>query len=323
MVNQPIVSIIVPVYKVEKYLRQCVESVLAQTYSNWQLILVDDGSPDSSGKICDQYSRNDERIRVLHIENKGLSGARNAALPFVEGEFLTFLDADDALHPKFIELTLSHFSEDIDVVASSHTFDESYRAVPASFPVYEFSGKEFTCEILYQSIKGCTNSACGKLYRSSLFNSIRFKPGIGYEDLELFYRLFSRLNKIIYIPLPLYFYRQHTGSYIHTFSKSRADVLDVTDEMKRYFSPAEATADKELYRAACDRRLSAYFNILGLMAKNRVKDKALELRCRDGIKCERWQSLIDPQVRFRNKAATILSYLGGFPLYKFIARFYY
>lgn len=323
MGNQPIVSIIVPVYKVEKYLRQCVESVLAQTYSTWQLILVDDGSPDSSGEICDEYSRNDERIQVLHIENRGFSGARNAALPFVEGEFLTFLDADDALHPKFLELTLSRFAEDVDVVASAHTFDESYRAIPASFPEYEFSGREFTREILYQSIIGCINSAWGKIYRSSLFTSVRFKPGIGYEDLELFYRLFPSLNKIIYIYLPLYFYRQHTGSYIHTFSKNRADVLDVTDEMKRYFSPAEATADEELYRAACDRRLSAYFNILGLMAKNHVKDRDLELRCRTGIKCERWHSLLNPNVRLRNKVATILSYLGGFRLYKFVARFYY
>lgn len=318
-----LVSIIVPVYKVEKYLRQCVQSVLAQTYSDWQLILVDDGSPDACGRICDEYSLSDERIKVLHIENRGLSGARNAGLDLVESDYLTFLDADDMLHPEFLEIAMSGFREDVDVVSVSHTFNESFVSVPELYPQRLFSGKEFSLKILYQSLKDCTNSVWGKVYRSSLFENIRFKLGIGYEDLELFYRLFPKVNKVLYIPLPLYLYRQHDQSYIHTFSAKRLDVLDVTDAMKEFFSPSGSGKDKELYRAACDRRLSAYCNILGLMSKNGVEDKETEQRCRLGIKEERWRSFINPRVRLRNKLAAIIIYIGGFPLYKSVARLYY
>lgn len=105
--NGPLVSVIVPVYRVEKYLRICVDSILAQTYSDLEVILVDDGSPDGCPAICDEYAQQDARVRVIHQKNAGLSAARNAGLDLCQGEYITFIDSDDFVHPRFVELLLN------------------------------------------------------------------------------------------------------------------------------------------------------------------------------------------------------------------------
>ena len=319
---QPVVSIIVPVYKTEKYLRQCVESVLAQTYIYWELILVDDGSPDNSGRICDEYANQDTRIITIHTYNQGLSCARNNGLIHATGEFLTFLDSDDTLHPDFLKIMME-YSRYGDIICSDFTFEDfDHNLKIGSVSYNEYSGKNFTLKILYQSLNNCSNSAWGKLFRRSVFTQL-FTPGIYYEDLDLFYRLFPEIHTVVHIPLPLYYYRQHSESYVHVFNPKRKDVLDVTDRMKFYFNSGGEHPDKELFKAARDRRLSAHFNILGLMAANNYNDKALESRCWKGIIEERWSSLLNPHVRSRNKIATILTIIGGKALYKIIARSFY
>lgn len=322
MGSQPVVSIIVPVYKTEKYLRQCVESVLAQTYLCWELILVDDGSPDNSGKICDEYAAQDSRIKVLHTDNQGLSSARNNGLKLVQGEYISFLDSDDTLHPDFLRTLVANRAEG-DIICANFTFGSFPKIEGSDFtPHSDYTGKEFTLKILYQTIPDCSNSAWGKLYRRTDFTQA-FTPGIYYEDLDLFYRLVPDTTQVSHIPLQLYHYRQHSESYVHIFNPKRGDVLDVTDRMKHYFSPEGKHPDKELYRAARDRRLSAHFNILGLMTANQYSDEALETRCWRGIKEERWQSLLNPKVRVRNKIAVIITLVGGKALYKFFARYFY
>ena len=110
--NRPLVSIIVPCYKVEQYLPVCIESVLGQTYDNWELILVDDGSPDRSGEICDQYAAKDKRINVIHKPNGGLSSARNAGLDMMNGEYVTFLDSDDFWHKDYLRVMMKHIDDE-------------------------------------------------------------------------------------------------------------------------------------------------------------------------------------------------------------------
>ena len=116
----PKISVIVPVYKVEPYLHECVDSILAQTFTDFELILVDDGSSDNCGKICDEYAAKDSRIRVIHQENRGVSAARNAALDAAKGEFIAFIDSDDVVNVYYLEVLLSGMDEDTDIVACKY-----------------------------------------------------------------------------------------------------------------------------------------------------------------------------------------------------------
>lgn len=316
-----LISIIVPVYGVEKYLRQCVDSVLAQTYSNWELILVDDGSQDACPAICDEYVAKDSRIKVIHQENGGLSCARNAGLKDSYGSFVTFLDADDAFHPRFLEISLDVINRmGADVSCVCFTTNEfsvnSYKSDSS------FGCVEYMCDIFYQKRYDCTHSACGKLYKRSLLPKLPFTVGIGYEDLDAFYRYFPQFEKIAVSYRKLYYYRQNPESYLHKFNIGRADVLDVTDRIVEYFGEKGEYPNKDLLRAAKDRRMSAHFNIFCLMSVNKYHDNDLEKRCWNVIKKERLNSLLNPNVRLKNKIGAFLSYFGK-SLLRILARFIY
>lgn len=322
----PEITVIVPVYNVEKYLRQCVHSVLAQTYSGWQLILVDDGSTDSCARICDEYAVSDPRIRVVHSFNAGVSVARNKGIGLADTEYLTFLDADDLLHPRFLEQALHDIRESkAEVVCFGYTANsrDLEKETELKSGIMLSDGRTYTELVLYQRNPAQTPGMCGKLFRSVVFENVRFAPCIGYEDLDLFYRLFTDLKTVAYSDLRLYYYRVNPDSFIHTFNEKRKDVLDVTDAMKNYYSDCGKHPDTVLYRAASDRRLSAHFNILGLMTVNSVSDVKLEDRCWNGILEERKSSLANPKVRFKNKMAVFLSYIGGRPLIRLLSRVIY
>ncbi len=316
-----LISIIVPVYGVEKYLRQCVDSVLAQTYSNWELILVDDGSPDNCPAICDEYAAGDSRISVIHQENGGLSCARNSGLNNSKGNLVTFVDADDKIHPKFLEVSLIVMNKaDADISCVCFTSNDFSDKICGSEKF--FSGLEFSCDILYQKYCDCTHSAWGKLYKRKILPEYPFTEGIGYEDLDAFYRIFPQLNRVVVNYCKLYYYRQNPESYLHRFNIGRADVLDVTDRIADYFGESGEYPDMELQRAARDRKMSAHFNIFCLMAVNKYEDKDLEERCWNVVKQERMSSLLNPNVRIKNKIGAFLSYFGKTTI-RILARFVY
>ncbi len=310
------VSVIIPVYNAEKYLSQTIDSVLSQTYTDWELILVDDGSTDSSGNICDEACAKDSRIKVYHISNGGLSCARNLGLDNAAGDFIFFLDADDLLPSRAIE-TLLLFSKECDIVSAplKHFKDSkrpSDKCVASSLSNYTLSSIEALENILYQ--KNIDNSACGKLYSSNIWKGVRFRAGTGYEDLDIISSLFLKANRVVILETPLYYYRQHKESYIHTFSLNRADVLEVTKRLTDYVS-AECP---ELLKAARSRQLSANFNMLGLIAANRKyiegdagKANEIAYRCWNKIKELRGESLRNPSVRLKNKIGIVASYIGG------------
>lgn len=311
--SNTLISIIVPAYQAEKYLRQCVESVLAQTYSNWQLILVDDGSTDGTAEICNRYAASDSRITTLHKKNSGLSDTRNYALDYADGQYLAFLDADDMIAPGFLERTIEIALQcNADVVTTDFTFDQNglYNG-KADRTVKIYSGRDFTKHILYQKFTTCTNTAWAKLYRREIFRRARFKYGIGYEDLEIFPKIFYSLERVAYLRAPLYYYRQHDNSYLHTFTLKRMDVLDVTDSICKTFSDSGKYPDIALHRAALDRRMSAHFNILILLITNSYKHPELEQRCWTVIKQQRLKSLFDRNVRLKNKLGAIASLFGN------------
>lgn len=334
--RSPLVSIIVPVYNTEEYLRQCIESVLAQTYSDWELILIDDGSRDASGQICDIATRSTSRIKVVHTKNHGLSAARNTGLDKARGEYITFLDSDDILHPLFLELMMNKIMRyKAEIVACeikkfADGFDSySSIAMRLGFDSYVekmscqcYAGSEITRKALYQRTINC--SACGKLFSRRLWKEKRFREGTMYEDLDIIPRILldSRLTAIY--DIALYFYCQHGESFLHTFSFRRTDVLEVTRRLVVHMSAISPS----LRKGALDRQMSANFNILGLMEANiprlegeeREKASSIADECWGKIKELRAGRLLDRRVRLKNKAGIIISYIGGIWLLKLLYR---
>lgn len=232
------ISIIVPVYKVEEYLPQCIDSVLNQTFTNFELILVDDGSPDRCGMICDEYANRDSRIVVIHQENGGVSAARNAALDWVlansESRWITFVDSDDCIAPNYLsELHKYGTERNADVVVTgAQTFanDSELESAPCNIVrVYEQTGRA-CCEDIFKRQDFFMSSPWGKLFRRALFSDMRFPEGRQYEDLNLIPRILYQTSEVIVLRSWLYRYRQRDGSIIHsTFSMRRYDQIEAID----------------------------------------------------------------------------------------------
>ena len=233
-------SIIIPVYKVEKYLETCVESVLKQTQQDFEIILVDDGSPDRCPQICDDLLKRDERIHVLHKQNGGLSSARNAGMRIAQGEYYFFLDSDDYLHPQTLEILQNiAIKESCDIVCSNYLITDQRKISfdPIEYMVnYEcFSGQE-ALKKMYDPSLGMSVIACAKLYRSKLFTQVSFPEGCLHEDEFTTYKLYFRANKIAYIDKKLYYYYQNTESITRsTYILERLVVLRAFKERMDFF----------------------------------------------------------------------------------------
>lgn len=303
------VSIIIPVYNVQDYLARCVDSVLTQTYTDLEIILVDDGSIDISGDICDEYALHDARVRVIHKENGGLSDARNAGLDEARGNYVAFIDADDYVDPSFVELLLKTINETGAQIAVS-TWQElkdgdKPRKVKTKRPRCTIlTQEEAISSVFYQ--KKLNHSACSRIFETQLFNNLRFPEGMLYEDLAIIYPLLCKVEKVALINTPMYYYMHRQGSIITTMSLRRTHVLDhierieeqVTDEAPQYLP------------AVRSRHLSACFNMLRLMPVDDPKWQATKERCWDYIKNMRFLCIKDSKVRLKNKIACLLSYFG-------------
>lgn len=214
----PLVSVIVPVYNVYPYLHEAIDSVINQTYTNLEIILIDDGSTDGSGEICDEYAERDSRIRVIHQDNKGLSAARNIGLENMTGEVLAFLDPDDAFQYSFIEKTLAALqNEDADMVlckydiqyTTAHMKTTSSKKTQPLIAPGVFDRNEVLSSLVNCKINV---SVWNKLYRRELWNSIRFHEGHVCEDHEAIFKICSLCEKICVLPDSLYNHRKRPGS---------------------------------------------------------------------------------------------------------------
>ena len=210
------ISVIVPVYNVEQYLPRCVNSILSQSYPNFELILVDDGSPDNCGAICDEYARRDFRVRVIHQANGGLSAARNAGIDWAfansNSQWLTFIDSDDWVHPDYLK-TLLHAAKSTNLPLSICGFIRTSGEEPVIDPtLLQFqlwSSEHFFVEHNVNSI-----IACGKLYKKNLFSSIRYLLGKLHKDEFTTYKLLFSTEKVAIIDAPLYYYFQNSSGII-------------------------------------------------------------------------------------------------------------
>ena len=223
----PEISVIVPVYKVEQYIHRCVDSILEQTFSDIQVILVDDGSPDICGEICEEYARRDGRIRVIHKENGGLSDARNAGIPCAEGKYIIFIDSDDYIGEDMLEYLYTNITEaDADMATCGCIDVYSDRTEPQKEePVFVCSGEEAFRYILRgHTIRG---EIWNKLIRKSLVENLRFPKGRLYEDIYYTADLMQRVRKVSVGTKPEYYYLHRADSI--TGKAYRPQVFDIID----------------------------------------------------------------------------------------------
>ena len=207
--NRPEISVIVPVYRVEKYLNDCIDSILAQTFADFELILVDDGSPDSCPALCDAAAAKDSRIRVIHQKNRGLSGARNAGLDAAEGEWIAFVDSDDMLLPQALEKAHSTAEKTgADVVLYGFAFTDENGKVYEGWDTTQYDEVIPQQEIYNRLVIGMYQSMCNKLFRRELFDGLRLPEGKKFEDTYTAPRIYERVQKMASIPESLYQYRQ-------------------------------------------------------------------------------------------------------------------
>lgn len=206
-------SVIVPVYNVEDYLERCIDSLIVQTLPFGEIILVDDGSTDSSGQICDRYAQEQPTIRVLHCENGGLSTARNRGIQVANGEFLTFVDSDDWVHPLYNEVLCKAISEtDADVAICQHVREDDHFVFPSlsadSMILRRFSTNDYLRLFFRVSSNRCVHYAWGKLYRQTVVEKEHFPAGMYNEDVEGFFKVLLNAHSLVEVlsPAPLYCY---------------------------------------------------------------------------------------------------------------------
>ena len=221
------VSIIVPVYNVESFLPQCLDSIIRQTHHNLEIILVDDGSRDQSGKICDEYARLDKRIRVIHQENSGLSAARNAGLDIASGAYIAFIDSDDWISPRYVELLLCEDDPTALSLCNLNiwTSEDDNHPLMSIAPTEIIDTEEFWKRTTGKDITPYI-IACSKLYPASVFQNVRFQPGLFHEDEAILHEVIDQIEKIHIIYEPLYFYRQRETSIMgQKFNPRRLDAF--------------------------------------------------------------------------------------------------
>lgn len=249
--SDQVISVIVPIFNVEKYLDKCIKSIVNQTYKNLEIILVDDGSPDKCPQICDDWAKKDSRIKVIHKKNGGVASARNSGLDAATGAFIGFVDGDDIVDPLFYETLISEAKKNkADISACSfihynpdytkYNGNECYIKVQQNFTSSEILSEFFG------SCKGEWVSFCNKIIRSCLFSGLRFPEGRVFEDWTLAPIIYSRSSKICFIPKKYYGYVIHEGSVVRT------------KNLKTYFDCVCADYDHYIY-----------FNSLGVSSFNK------------------------------------------------------
>lgn len=222
-----VVSVIIPAYNAEKYIAFCLDSIISQTHKNLEIIVVDDGSTDNTGKICDEYSAKDSRIKVIHQKNKGLSGARNAALDIMSGEYVTFVDSDDFISADYTKRLLELCIENNSQISACHAFDVSNHKIIQ--PDINHSEQTVSALKLLENtfiLQPYYDTVISKLFHNSIFREIRFPVGIIHEDSYIIFDLIEKSQNITFTTEHLYYYYLSPNSIMRSdFSVKRFDML--------------------------------------------------------------------------------------------------
>ncbi len=313
--RKPLISVIVPVYRVEAYLEKCVNSILAQDMADFELILVDDGSPDGCGVICRRYAEADSRVRYIRKENGGLSDARNAGIDAARGEYLSFIDADDYVEPTYLSclLSLLQSAPGCKVSQANHFVERNGKSRP-EYPeesVHALSAREAFEAVLYHDRVDV--SGWGKLYHRSVFASLRYPEGRLYEDTWIFGDVLLSTPVYVYGGQPQYHYVQRDSSIVNRgFSDQTAQFIESVERLTD--TALQAYPD---LKPACDRRLThARLSVLRYMERCPAEYQGLRDELRATVLNSGPAVCADPRAPRRDKLAIRLLGLGYFAFYK-------
>lgn len=278
--TEPLISVIVPVYKVEQYLKKCVDSIRNQTYKNLEILLVDDGSPDNCGALCDALAQEDDRIKVIHKENGGLSSARNAGLSAMTGDYVGFVDSDDWIAPDTYALLYRRMcQENADISCGGIATHSGSRVLTYFNPnleeTFTFDRQEAFRELIQNRI--ITNSVCDKLYKAEIFRHLRFKEGIVYEDFQIQYRCLALADRVTYTAQTCYFYFVAPNSISRgIFSKKQMDFVANSLERMEFYKIHDPRSVPLCMSTHLDICLSLAAKAYGSNAWKEVRDELTE-----------------------------------------------
>jgi glycosyltransferase involved in cell wall biosynthesis len=238
---EELVSVIIPVYKVEKFLARCIDSVLNQTYKNLEIILVNDGSPDNSLAICRKYAKSDTRIKIIDKKNGGLSSARNAGLDLMNGRYVCFVDSDDVIVPDFVE-TLYNLSLKYNSLLVQCECEHVYPTTVIQDAKHILDYKKTAQEIFLSKSREFSVRAWDKFYHESLFSDLRFPEGIIYEDDVVAYKILYKAREIVITSRRLYYYYQTNDSIMRNSNKYvREDFIGIYKDQISFFETRNET----------------------------------------------------------------------------------
>lgn len=270
----PKISVIVPVYNVQKYLKACIKSILNQTFTDIEIILVDDGSTDDSGKICDYFKKNSRSIRVIHKKNGGLSEARNEGLKLAQGEYVGFVDSDDIIRKDMYEVLYNLCIENCAEISSCSfkRFEYNYEISNDKIENKNIKIKTYIKNNIIEAYyRGELNSvsSCNKLYRRRLFDNILFPKNRIYEDASTTYKLLLNANKLVETDEDLYFYRLREGSITNcSFNDKRFDIIPLYNEQYKIMS--------KVYPNICNQIKYEYYHNLRCIFVDIINDNELK-----------------------------------------------
>lgn len=307
----PLISVIVPIYNTEKYLRECIESIQRQTYSNLEIILVDDESIDHCPAICDELALKDHRIKVIHKENGGAADARNVGTLQANGEYIIYIDSDDWIHIDMFQMLYEALRKTGAQAASCEYQTDKYR-------IQRIKRIEISCEsciayqitekYLYQKMK---NGPCAILLPAQVCKANLFPQGRLYEDLFTTYRFFWSCPKTVCVDPPLYFYRDNPDSAMHrAYTPRMFDEIDAVEEIVD-FAKREAPT---LLPAAYSRKFSAYAQVFRWIPAEQ-KDEELSKKQDELWKFlveYRWKMFFDNKARWKNRIGALCTLLGRY-----------
>ncbi|MCR8746796.1 glycosyltransferase family 2 protein [Romboutsia lituseburensis] len=307
-----LISIIVPVYNVEKYIHECIDSIINQTYSNIEIILVNDGSTDNSGNICEKYEKKDNRIKVVHKKNGGLSDARNVGIDISNGDYICFIDSDDWINLDMIENLYNliiRYNADIAQSDYVEVYNKDSMSKNAIKEDIKFYNSNDMLECLYGEEYVKTVVVWNKMYKKELFNQIRFPKGKLHEDEFTTYKIIHKANMIIDSNLPLYYYRQRENSIMNSnFNIKRLDAIDACIEQKKYFKKCGL----RMFENKVDAKMCGLFKYLYLKASQSNLHNRTEVlsKLNDNMKKNYISFILNKEIKLMGKMSLTLAILN-------------
>lgn len=323
LIDNIVISVVIPVYNVEKYLCRCIDSILEQSYKNLEIILIDDGSSDNSPKICDQYAKKDKRIKVIHKINEGVSAARNDAINIATGKYIAFVDSDDYVHSDFIKFlfnAICKYDADISVCSYWEVFPNN-----RIMTKHQKNTKQIIVMNNIEALKDIftlpnytTVVVWNKLYKTSLFkdNHIKYPINRRYEDDATTYKLYYYARKIVFFDEPLYYYLQNDSSFIRgKINSNRLDILKACSEIRTFVKGHNIPLLNEMEF----NEVLRLFTLINLMVDKRSIDLVIWNKIRSTLLKNKRRYMKNPYMGIKQKIALYALNLGN-PFYIFIRK---